>query len=102
MERVVKSLHIGATDIVKTLAELPGTKHDISGPPEKFCLDSFPVVHGDDTGLLLTVHGQFTEGKRVSPSARIFPLIADLVVDTEGIRSFDRSFILRAAPEGSR
>ncbi|RDB26344.1 mRNA export factor mex67 [Hypsizygus marmoreus] len=83
-DRTVKSLHIGAPDVVKTLVELPGTKHDISGPPEKFCLDSFPVMHGQGMGLLLTVHGQFTE------------------VGTEGIRSFDRSFILIPAPEGSR
>lgn len=63
-DRTVKSLHIGAEDAVKALMELPRTKHDIGGPPEKFCLDSFPVVHGQGMGLLLTVHGQFTEGKR--------------------------------------
>ncbi|KAG5653640.1 hypothetical protein H0H81_011742 [Sphagnurus paluster] len=82
-ERALKSLHIGALEAVKALENLPATKHDISGPPEKFCLDSFPVVIGQGMGLLLTVHGQFTE------------------VGTEGIRSFDRSFILTPAPEGS-
>ncbi|KAF8220952.1 NTF2-like protein [Tricholoma matsutake] len=80
----VKSFHIGAEQAVKALADLPATKHDIGGPPEKFCIDSFPVVHGQGMGLLLTVHGQFTE------------------VGTEGIRSFDRSFILAPAHDGSR
>ncbi|KAG6840672.1 hypothetical protein C0991_005177 [Blastosporella zonata] len=83
-DRALTSLHIGADDAVKALSELPGTKHDITGPPEKFCLDSFPVVHGQGMGLLLTVHGQFTE------------------VGTEGLRSFDRSFVLMPAAEGSR
>jgi len=81
---VVKSLHIGAEQAVKALIDLPGTRHDIGGPPEKFCIDSFPVAHGGGMGLLLVVHGQFTE------------------VGSEGIRSFDRSFILAPAPEGSR
>jgi len=80
----VKSFHVGAEQAVSALADLPGTKHDIGGPPEKFSIDSFPVVHGQGMGLLLTVHGQFTE------------------VGTEGIRSFDRSFILAPAPDGSR
>jgi len=83
-ERALKSLHVGAESAVKALTALPATKHDISGPPEKFSLDSFPVVHGQGMGLLLSVHGQFTE------------------VGTEGIRSFDRSFILMPAPDGSR
>ncbi|KAG6816643.1 hypothetical protein H0H87_004389 [Tephrocybe sp. NHM501043] len=83
-DRSLSSLHIGAEDAVKALCKLPGTKHDITGPPEEFCLDSFPVVHGQGMGLLLTIHGQFTE------------------VGTEGLRSFDRSLILMPAPDGSR
>ncbi|KAG6860431.1 hypothetical protein C0995_011199 [Termitomyces sp. Mi166 len=83
-DRALSSLHVGAEDAVKALVALPGTKHDITGPPERFCLDSFPVVLGHGMGLLLTVHGQFTE------------------VGAEGIRSFDRSFVLMPAPEGSR
>ncbi|KAG5644653.1 hypothetical protein DXG03_008035 [Asterophora parasitica] len=61
-DRALQSLHIGAQEAVTAIVALPATKHDISGPPEKFCLDSFPVVHGQGMGLLLTVHGQFTEG----------------------------------------
>ncbi|OBZ72182.1 mRNA export factor mex67 [Grifola frondosa] len=53
-------------------------------PPEKFCVDAFPVAQGDRTTLLVTVHGQFAE------------------LPVEGIRSFDRSFVLAIAPEGSR
>ncbi|KAH0585512.1 hypothetical protein H2248_008748 [Termitomyces sp. 'cryptogamus'] len=83
-DRALNSLHVGAEDAIKALAALPGTKHDITGPPERFCLDSFPILLGQGMGLLLTVHGQFTE------------------VGTEGIRSFDRSFVLMPAPEGSR
>jgi nuclear RNA export factor len=47
---------------VSVIQTLPGTRHDISGPPEKFCLDAFPVPIGQGMGLLVTVHGQFTEG----------------------------------------
>lgn len=65
----VKSFHVGAEQAVKALADLPGTKHDIGGPPEKFCIDSFPVVHGQGMGLLLTVHGQFSEGMWLSSNA---------------------------------
>ncbi|KAG6884983.1 hypothetical protein C0993_006815 [Termitomyces sp. T159_Od127] len=83
-DRALSSLHVGAENAVKALLALPRTKHDITGPPEKFCLDSFPVLLGQGTGLLLTVHGQFTE------------------VGAEGLRSFDRSFVLMPASEGSR
>ncbi|KAF8969136.1 hypothetical protein BDZ97DRAFT_1796150 [Flammula alnicola] len=83
-QKTLGNLHIGGDQIVKVLANLPTTRHDISGPPEKFCLDSFPVPHGQSMGLLLIVHGQFTE------------------TGTGGIRSFDRTFMLVPAAEGSR
>jgi nuclear RNA export factor len=82
LEKTVESLHIGAEDVVKAIVNLPITKHDLNGPPENFCVDAFPVLEGQR--LLLNVHGQFTE------------------CGTEGIRSFDRTFILAIAPEGSR
>ncbi|KAF9007555.1 hypothetical protein BDQ17DRAFT_1422910 [Cyathus striatus] len=84
MEKMVKSLHVGSEEAMKAMLDLPGTRHDISGPPEKFVLDAFPVPLGTQTGLMIIVHGQFTE------------------VPSEGIRSFDRTFILAPAPEGSR
>lgn len=55
---------MGSEQVMKALTSLPPTSHDIGGPAEKFCLDSFPVPHGQSMGLLLTVHGQFTEGMR--------------------------------------
>jgi len=61
-QKTLVNLHIGCEQIVKALSNLPPTRHDISGPPEKFSLDSFPVPHGQSMGLLLTLHGQFTEG----------------------------------------
>ncbi|KAF8626606.1 hypothetical protein AX17_006524 [Amanita inopinata Kibby_2008] len=82
LEKTVESLHIGGENIVKAIVNLPGTKHDLNGPPENFCVDAFPVLEGQN--LLLNVHGQFTEA------------------GAEGIRSFDRSFVLAIAPEGSR
>lgn len=60
-KKTLDNLHIGGNDIVKILRNLPATTHDISGPPEKFSLDAFPVPHGQSTGLLIIVHGQFTE-----------------------------------------
>lgn len=63
LDKTVKSLHIGGEQVVKALLDLPGTRHDIGGPPEKFSVDSFPVVHGEGMGLLLVIHGQFTEGR---------------------------------------
>ena len=83
LSKAVESLHIGGPTIAGILQTLPNTRHDISGPPEKFCLDAFPVPIGQGMGLLVTVHGQFTE------------------LPVDGVRSFDRSFVLAPAPEGS-
>ena len=60
--KTVGNLYIGGERIIAAMASLPKTKHDISGPPEKFCLDSFPIMVGQEMGLMLMVHGQFTEG----------------------------------------
>ncbi|KIK62433.1 hypothetical protein GYMLUDRAFT_41872 [Collybiopsis luxurians FD-317 M1] len=83
-DKQVQRLLIGGEAIVKYISGLPNTKHDISGPPEKFCVDCFPVAHGGTMGLLVMVHGELTE----------FP--------AEGLRSFDRTFVLVPAPDGSR
>ncbi|KAF7795999.1 hypothetical protein EIP86_007168 [Pleurotus ostreatoroseus] len=83
-DTLAKTLHIGGDAAVQTMSKLPATRHDVSGSPEKFCVDAFPINHADGTALLITLHGQFTE------------------LPSEGIRSFDRSFILVPAPEGSR
>ncbi|KAJ7352356.1 hypothetical protein DFH08DRAFT_858626 [Mycena albidolilacea] len=79
-EKTISALHIGQQDIVQALVKLPLTKHDILGAPENFCVDAFLA----GVGLLVIVHGQFIE----APS--------------QGVRSFDRTFMLAPAPEGSR
>jgi nuclear RNA export factor len=66
VNKMVKSLHLGGEDVIQAMVNLPGTKHDITGPPEKFCLDSYPVRHGESTNLFVCLHGQFAEGKRDS------------------------------------
>jgi len=81
--KMVKSLHVGPDAIIKTLVNLPGTQHDVSGAPEKFCVDAWPVSTGDGAHLFVTLHGQFAE------------------LPTMGVRSFDRSLVLAPAPEGS-
>ncbi|KAH9926825.1 hypothetical protein B0H21DRAFT_138066 [Amylocystis lapponica] len=84
VDKMMKTLHIGNQEAVKAMADLPTTRHDVAGDPKKFCVDAWPVPQGDAMQLFVTVHGQFTE----EPSG--------------GIRSFDRSFVLAPAPEGSR
>ncbi|KAJ7650754.1 hypothetical protein FB45DRAFT_997566 [Roridomyces roridus] len=79
-DRVISTLHTGSEDIVQAIIKLPLTKHDILGASEKFCVDAFLA----GVGLLVVVHGEFVE----APS--------------QGVRSFDRTFILAPAPEGSR
>lgn len=67
--KMMADLHVGPDDIVRSFKALPKTHHDITGPAEKFSLDAFPVPHGTSTGLLVIVHGQFTEGKFFFPSS---------------------------------
>jgi len=89
LSRAEQSLHTGAAEIVAKLTSMPRTRHDI-GAAEKFVVDAWPVqgvlpAPGDaSTVLFITVHGQFEE----EPS--------------HGIRSFDRSFILAPAADGSK
>ncbi|KDR78808.1 hypothetical protein GALMADRAFT_244380 [Galerina marginata CBS 339.88] len=82
-KKTLENLHVGLENVMKALKTMPQTRHDITGPAERFCLDSFPVPHGQSMGLLLTVHGQLTE------------------VVSGGVRSFDRTFMLFPAAEGS-
>ncbi|KAL1937475.1 hypothetical protein VTO73DRAFT_13198 [Trametes versicolor] len=84
LQRVTQSLHLGSEQAIRAIVDLPVTRHDVAGSPEKFSVDAFPVMQGERTNLLVTVHGQFSE------------------LPSEGIRSFDRSFVLAMAPEGSR
>jgi nuclear RNA export factor len=60
-EKMEKSLHVGSEEAVKAMVNLPSTRHDVAGSPEKFCVDAWPVNHGDGTALFMALHGQFTE-----------------------------------------
>lgn len=55
--KLLSSMHFGRDAAVSTVMKLPGTKHDITGSAEKFCLDAWPVAET----LFLSVHGQFEE-----------------------------------------
>ena len=63
LQKVSQSLHLGNEEIIKAIAALPLTQHDVAGSPEKFSVDAFPVHQGEQTNLLVTVHGQFIESK---------------------------------------
>ncbi|KAH9945270.1 NTF2-like protein [Epithele typhae] len=84
LPKVTQSLHLGNEAIIRTFSIMPSTRHDVAGSAEKFCVDAFPVQQGEQTNLLVTVHGQFAE------------------LPSQGLRSFDRSFVLAIAPERSR
>jgi nuclear RNA export factor len=64
LERVVNTLHVGSENVMQAMMELPGTKHDIGGPPNEFCVDAFPVPQGEVMNLLVSIHGKFAEGER--------------------------------------
>lgn len=104
-QRMMDTLHVGPEAIIKAMVPLPRTKHDVDSA-EKFCVDAFPVAHGDGTALLVSVHGQFTEC--MSQVSRTTRCVRDGLLNlfcsdpAEGIRSFDRSFMVIPAPEGSR
>jgi len=84
VDKVLKSIHVGRESVLSAMASLPKMKHDIVGAAEKFCIDSWPVTHEERTTLFLSIHGQLVEEP------------------VGGVRSFDRSFILVPAPDGSR
>ncbi|KAF9266467.1 NTF2-like protein [Marasmius fiardii PR-910] len=83
VEKQEQRLYIGGQAIVNSFQGLPQTKHDLAGPAEKFSVDCFPVAHAGIMGLLAMVHGEFTE------------------LPAEGLRSFDRTFLLVPAPDNS-
>jgi nuclear RNA export factor len=82
-DKAVKSLHIGNESIMRSLAALPGTVHEVAGAPEKFCIDAWTVGAGETATLFVNVHGQFYE------------------LPSKGVRSFDRTFILAPAAADS-
>jgi nuclear RNA export factor len=62
-DKAVTTLHIGIEEILRVLPALPVTVHDVSGSPDKFCVDAWPSGTGASTTLFVNVHGQFTERK---------------------------------------
>jgi len=87
LDKATATLHSGVSDIMTAFSDMPNTKHDIA-QQSKFIVDAWPmpgILHGEGGGdvLLISVHGEFSEGP------------------DWGVRSFDRSFILALSPEGS-
>ncbi|KAF4613655.1 hypothetical protein D9613_008114 [Agrocybe pediades] len=78
-----QGLHVGAHEVARALAAFTRTDHNIQNPGDRFCVDAFPVPHGEGIGLLMTLHGDF---KDVNSGRRL---------------SFDRTFMLGPASEGS-
>lgn len=87
VEKMAKALHVGNQEVVKAMSELPTTRHDVAGAPEKFCVDAFPVTHGDSMHLFVTVHGQFVEGKVESSFQVEMPLLRTVDIRTCGWHS---------------
>lgn len=58
---MVKSLHVGAEEAIKSMMGLPNTLHDVAGAPDQFCVDAWPVGAGEAMNLFISVHGQFVE-----------------------------------------
>lgn len=83
-QKATNTLHVGSEAVVRAITSLPKTRHEISGSPDKFCIDAWPIGQGDSMRLFISLHGQFNE----EPS--------------QGIRSFDRTFVLAPAPPSSR
>lgn len=61
-DKAVKALHVGSEEAIRAMIGLPKTKHEISGSPERYCIDAWPIGQDGDTKLLISMHGQFNEG----------------------------------------
>lgn len=66
LEKMTKTLHIGSVQIIEAMTNLPATRHEITSSPDRFCVDAWPIPHGEGMGLFVTLHGQFTEGESFS------------------------------------
>ncbi|GAA5972358.1 hypothetical protein JCM11641_002422 [Rhodosporidiobolus odoratus] len=90
-EKRVNTMHLNPSSVITAIVNLPKTQHPLD-QSEKFVWDCWtmpamlaPTQPGGEaeTVIYASVHGEFTE----------FP--------SQGIRSFDRNFILAPAPAGS-
>lgn len=106
VDKMLKSLHVGAEDAIKSMMNLPKTVHNVADAPEKFCVDAWPVGQGEGMNLFISVHGQFIErtfGFYYRFECRWRANWISIPVEpSQGIRSFDRSFVLAPAPNGSQ
>ncbi|KAG8895923.1 vacuolar transporter chaperone, partial [Tulasnella sp. 403] len=91
INHAMKTLHTSPVAIVAALKALPETRHPIN-EASKYMIDAWLVDHvvspaisaPNGTALFATVHGEFVE------------------LPHKGVRSFDRTFILVPAAEGSK
>lgn len=99
VDKMVNSLHIGNMEVLKAIMSLPETVHDVAGAPDKFCIDAWPVGAGHTMNLFISIHGQFVESEHCDFSTTFGSERS--IEASGGVRSFDRSFILAPAAEGS-
>lgn len=81
-------LYIGPEQIGRAFSKLPKTKHDL-GDPSKFAIDAWTlngVREPQDTAIFASVHGEYEE---------------NMIGNKSDVRSFDRTFVLLPAPNGS-
>lgn len=108
LDKTAATLHAGVEEIVAAIEKLPKTRHEI-GEAGKFIVDSWPingVLAGEgelSMALYIGVHGQFVEGSSYSVLESVlgFLIAACHVEPAQGVCSFDRTFLLALAPEGS-
>ncbi|EJD37702.1 NTF2-like protein [Auricularia subglabra TFB-10046 SS5] len=85
IDQAMEALHMGTAQIGEALAKIPATRHDLT-KGGTFVADATTIDGAPCPGgvlLKISVHGQFTE------------------VSCEGVRSFDRTFILAPATPGT-
>lgn len=73
-------LALGTQSIANTFRRLPETKHALMESPEKFAIDVWrtqSIRQPDDTGIVISIHGEFTER-----------------TGAQATRSFDRTFVV--------
>lgn len=110
LERVINSLHIGSTDIIKAMNALPKTTHNVASDEQRFCVDAWPVTQGDMMTLFVTVHGDFAEGVLLlvlsgcAPKANAlfccstvsgYPIFRSLIHSRFGSRGFEVRFTFK-------
>lgn len=76
-ENVQSRLRIGTSSIIEAISQLPQTEHPIA-EQDKFVVDAWAqpgLLPNNATGLFVSVHGQFLEGKPYSQHFKTFSSI---------------------------